>query len=151
MQFEIKLTGITQLSAAFQQAPAISAPLLQRALSASSAILAKYTTKATVPWRTGFLTQSFKAQLEGLSLTWFPTADYAKYVEFGTRPHAITAVNGQALVWYGMDHPVRNVWHPGTRPDDFMGRIMESATPEIEDTFGQALNAIVAAIAKKTV
>jgi len=139
MQFEIQLTGIAKLTAAFRQSPEIAAPLLQRALSASSALLAKYTNKDTVPWRTGFLVQTFKAQMEGLTLSWFPTADYAKYVEFGTAPHIIEQHNKGWLFWEGADHPVRVVHHPGTKPNDFMGRILESARPEIEQTFAQAL------------
>lgn len=76
-QFVVEIQGVDALVAKFQQAPEIAAPLLQRALSASQAILAKHTVKGVVPWRTGFLTQSFRAELTQGMLRWFPTAEYA--------------------------------------------------------------------------
>jgi hypothetical protein len=148
MEFVIEIAGINQLTAAFEQSPEIASPILQRALSASQAILAKNTTKATVPWRSGFLTQTFKAEMAGLILRWFPTASYAQFVEFGTKPHDIFPKNAKALYWPGAEHPVKMVHHPGTKANDYMGRIMAASVEEINASFGQALNLIVAAIAK---
>jgi hypothetical protein len=147
MDFQIQITGIAQLVAALQQAPSIAAPILQRALSASQAILAKFTTKDTVPWRTGFLVQTFRAQLTSGTLRWFPTASYAPYVEFGTKPHTILPKNALALYWPGAAHPVKVVHHPGTAANPFMERIVQAATPDINATFGTALQQIVQAIA----
>jgi len=145
--FTVSIPNLSQLVAAFQQAPQTAAPILQRALSASQAILAKYTTKSTVPWRTGFLVQTFQAQLTTGMLRWFPTASYAPFVEFGTKPHIITAKNAKALYWPGAAHPVKSVNHPGTKPNPFMERIVAAAQPEITATFGTALTQIVQAIA----
>jgi Bacteriophage HK97-gp10, putative tail-component len=150
MDFTITISGIAALTAAFQQYPQISLPILQRALSASGAILAQNTTRSTVPWRTGFLTQSFRAQLTGLVLTWFPTASYAGYVEFGTAPHVITAKNAKALYWPGALHPVKSVNHPGTKPNDYMGRIVRASQDDINEMFGTALGQITQAIAEAT-
>lgn len=147
MDFFVQIVGIAELTAAFRQYPAISAPILQRALSASGAILAKHTTKDTVPWRTGFLTQTFQAVLETGKLHWYPTASYARYVEFGTAPHDILPRNGSALYWSGAQHPVKIVHHPGTKANDFMGRIVEASQAEINTMFGTALQQITAAIA----
>src|SRR5947209_6882233 len=113
-EFSVQITGLEQLVAKLKDAPAIAAPILQRALSASQAILAKHTVKGVVPWRTGFLTQSFRAELTTGMLRWFPTASYAAYVEFGTKPHVIEAKTKKALYWPGASHPVRKVNHPGT-------------------------------------
>jgi hypothetical protein len=146
MQFEIQLSGIAKLTASFEQSPEIAAPILQRALSASQAILAKNTTRDTVPWRTGFLTQTFRAEMSGLVLRWFPTASYAPFVEFGTKPHDIVPKDAKALYWPGARHPVKIVHHPGTQADDYMGRIMAASVEEINSTFGTALNLIIAAI-----
>lgn len=148
MEFVIQLEGIAKLTEAFEQSPETAAPFLQRALSASSAILAKNTTRDTVPWRSGFLTQTFKAEMVDLKLRWFPTASYAPFVEFGTQPHDIVPKDKKALFWLGADHPVKVVHHPGTQANDYMGRIMAASIEEINDTFGQALTLIVAAIAK---
>src|SRR6204780_2944857 len=112
MDFTITVSGLAALTAAFQNSPQTALPFLQRALAASSAILASNTTRATVPWRTGFLTQTFKAQREGRTLRWFPTPSYAPYAEFGTAPPITEPKNGKALYWPGAEHPVRIVHHP---------------------------------------
>ena len=147
MDFQVTIQNATQLIAALQQAPSIAAPILQRALSASQAILAKYTVKGIVPWRTGFLAQTFQAQLSSGMLRWFPTASYAPYVEFGTKPHTILPVNKKALYWPGADHPVASVNHPGTKPNPFMERIIAAAQSDIDAMFGTALQQITQAIA----
>src|ERR1700688_1497190 len=85
MEFSVQVLGLDQLLANLRNAPSIVAPILQRALSASQAILAKYTTKGVVPWRTGFLTQSFRAELTAGMLKWFPTASYACVFDGHTR------------------------------------------------------------------
>jgi hypothetical protein len=147
MEFQVQIQGLDALVAKLKEAPAIAAPILQRALSASQAILAKHTTKDTVPWRTGFLTQSFRAELTTGMLKWFPTASYAPFVQFGTAPHVIEPKDKKALYWPGAAHPVRKVNHPGTKPNDFMGRIVAASQEEIDAQFGKALVQITSAIA----
>ena len=147
MQFNVEIQGLPQLVAKLQQAPGIATPILQRALSASGAILAKHTVKGTVPWRTGFLTQSFRAQMEGLVLRWFPTASYAPFVEFGTKPHTILPKEKMALYWPGAAHPVKRINHPGSKANDYMGRIIAASQEEINAQFGAALEKITAALA----
>lgn len=147
MEFTIQIAGLDELVAKLKQAPEIAAPILQRALSASSAVLAKYTTKGVVPWKTGFLVQSFRAEMTPGMLRWFPTASYAPYVEFGTAPHVILPKDKKALYWPGAAHPVSKVNHPGTKPNQFMERIIEQSQGAINDQFGAALQAIVTAIA----
>jgi hypothetical protein len=147
MEFTVTITGLTALVAKLKESPTIAAPILQRALSASGAVLAKYTTRATVPWRTGFLTQTFKAELTTGMLRWFPTASYAPFVEFGTKPHMIYPKDKMALYWPGAAHPVKSVSHPGTKANPFMERIVEASQDEINEQFAAALGQITAAIA----
>jgi hypothetical protein len=147
MEFSVQIVGLDALIAKLRQAPEIAAPILQRALSASGAILAKHTVKGVVPWRTGFLTQSFRAELTTGMLRWFPTASYAPFVEFGTKPHTIVPKDAKALYWPGAAHPVRKVNHPGTKPNQFMERIVSKSQDEINQQFGNALAQITAAIA----
>jgi hypothetical protein len=147
MEFVVQITGLQALVAKLKQAPDIAAPILQRALSASSAVLAKHTVKGVVPWKTGFLAQTFKAELSTGMLRWFPTASYAPYVEFGTAPHTILPKDKKALFWPGAAHPVRSVNHPGTKPNQFMERIVSESQGEINDQFGKALQMITEAIA----
>lgn len=147
MDFTVQITGLDELTARLKNAPQIAAPILARAMSAAQATLAKYTVKGIVPWRSGFLTQSFRANLTANVLRWFPTASYAPYVEFGTKPHVITPTVKGALYWPGASHPVRSVNHPGTRPNPFMERILKAAQPDIDTVFKSALEKIVAGMA----
>jgi len=147
MDFQVSVPNAPQLVAAFQKAPDTAVPILQRALSASQAFLARSTTKGIVPWRTGFLVQTFQAVLTTGMLRWYPTASYAPFVEFGTQPHMIFPQNALALYWPGAQHPVKSVSHPGTKPNPFMERIIAAAQPQITATFATALTQIVQAIA----
>jgi hypothetical protein len=146
-EFSVRIQGLDQLVGKLREAPSIAAPILARALSASQAILAKHTTKGVVPWRTGFLVQSFRAEQTTGMLRWFPTASYAPYVQFGTKPHVILPKDKKALYWPGADHPVKRVNHPGTAANDFIGRIVAASQGEIDATFGKALEMIAAQIA----
>src|SRR5262249_14614796 len=141
-EFKVEIQGLDQLLANLKEAPAIAAPILQRALAASQAVLAKNTVKGVVPWRTGFLVQSFMAELTSGMLRWFPTASYAGFVEFGTKPHTILPKRAKALYWPGADHPVARVNHPGTKSNPFMERIIAASQPEIDVLFGSALTKI---------
>jgi hypothetical protein len=147
MEFVVQIQGLDALVAKLKQAPEIAAPILQRALSASSAVLAKHTIKGIVPWKSGFLAQTFKAELTTGMLKWSPTASYAPYVQFGTAPHTIYPKEKKALFWPGASHPVSKVNHPGTKPNQFMERIVAESQGEINDQFGAALQAITAALA----
>lgn len=147
MNFTIQIKGLTSLIEKLVQYPDIAAPILQRAVTASQAVLAKNTNRDTVPWRTGWLVQSFRWAQQNLTGYWFPTASYARFVEFGTEPHLIQAKDAKALYWPGAAHPVKSVNHPGTRPNRFMERIIDASENEINDVFGEALNQIVQQIA----
>lgn len=147
MEFRIQLPGLSALISKLVEYPDIAAPILQRAVTASQAVLAKNTTRDTVPWRTGWLVQSFRWAQRGLTGYWFPTASYAEYVEFGTAPHLILPSRAKALYWPGAEHPVRLVHHPGTRPNKYMERIVDASEEQINDVFAQALEQIVAQLA----
>lgn len=137
MQFTVKVEGLEELVSRFQQAPTIVTPIITRALSASGAVLAKNTIKGVVPWRTGFLTQSFRAELTGFVLRWFPTASYAAAVELGHKQEVgrfVPAI-GKRLV------------KPWVQGDPYMERIVERSQPEINTQFENALQQIVAAMA----
>jgi len=151
--FTIQVVGLAALTAAFQSYPTISLPYLQKALASSWAVLAQNTTTATVPFRTGFLLQSFGGTVSGLTATWGPDVryktSYSRFVEFGTGPHIIEPKNARALYWPGAEHPVKIVHHPGTKANDYMGRIVRVSQDEINEQFSSALEQITEAIAKQ--
>lgn len=73
------------------------------------------------PVDTGFLRNSIRQEVNGDVITiHFP--DYALYIEFGTNPHEIRAINTKALHWKkdGKDFFAKVVHHPGTEPNPFI-------------------------------
>jgi len=48
------------------------------------------------------------------------SAPHWHFVEYGTRPHVIRPRVKKALWWPEASHPVKQVFHPGTRPQPFI-------------------------------
>jgi hypothetical protein len=147
VDFLVEIAGLPQLLAKLADSPAIATPILQRAVIASSLVLAQNTNAQTVPVRTGFLVNHFQWVPGDLKGWWYPTASYAPLVEFGTQPHRIEAKDAKALFWPGAAHPVRSVQHPGTRAVPYMERILDASQEGINEQFGNALQSIVEAMA----
>lgn len=59
----------------------------------------------------------------------------ARWVEYGTAAHTITAGKGKALAFLSGGHPVASVEHPGARPHPFM-------RPALDTQAGAALAAV---------
>jgi hypothetical protein len=147
MQFKISIPNLQALQSALADYPAISRPIIQSAVVAAQAILAKFTTAETVPVRTGYLVQNWGFEIGDLQARWYPKASYAPYVELGTAPHTITAVNRRVLANTQTGQvfgPV--VKHPGTRANPFLERIIQASQPDITELFAQALTKITGQI-----
>lgn len=150
MNFKVTIPNLPALQAALADYPTIARPVIQNAIVASQAILAKFTTAATVPVRTGYLVQNWAWEIGNLMARWYPKAAYAPFVEFGTAPHIIRPVNARVLA-----NPKTGeifgtlVHHPGTKANPFMERIVASAQPAIDTLFAQALDMITGQIASQ--
>jgi hypothetical protein len=146
--FKITIQNLPQLQDALKNYPTIAKPIIQSAVVASQAALAKFTTSATVPVLTGYLLQNWGFDIGTLQASWYPKAVYAPYVELGTGPHIIEAKNAKVLAnpktgqIFG-----RTVHHPGTKANPFLERIMAAAQPDIDGLFGTALDRINETIA----
>jgi len=112
VKFEIK--GANEIKAAFDKAPELAISIFQKAVEATGAVLAKNSLRNDpVPWRTGRLTQSFQVDNRTpLKTVWKPTANYAVFVNDGTK--------------YQKANP-------------FMQRILMKSESEINQVFSQAL------------
>jgi hypothetical protein len=149
--FSISIPNLPQLQKALAEYPAISTPIIQNAVVAAQAILAKFTTAATVPVKTGYLVQNWAFEIGNLTARWYPRASYAPFVEFGTGPHIIKAINKRVLANTQTGQvfgPV--VHHPGTKANPFMERIVAASVPDIESLFAQALEKVTAQIAEQS-
>jgi hypothetical protein len=145
--FSVQIPNLPAFQEALASYPSIAAPILQKAVIAAQAILAKFTTAGIVPVRTGYLVQNWGFEIGNLQARWYPKAQYAPYVEFGTGPHIIRAVNRRVLANQAGDVFGPVVRHPGTKANPFMERIIAASEPEITEMFSQALQLITGEIA----
>lgn len=164
----IEIQNLPELRRALRDYPKISEPIFQRVLSATAAVFAKHTRKNDpVPYRTGNLLMSFRHATGKLLARWFPTAHYAKFVEFGRG--WVYPVNARALSWESITGGGYRTaasgrrYHTGltrtrvftmysrpSKPKPFMGKIAQKATPEINKLFKQSLDIVNREIAKRT-
>src|ERR1700684_758693 len=114
--FSVSIPNLPALQDALATYPSISQPIIQKAIVGAQAILAKFTTAATVPIKTGYLVQNWGFDIGNLTARWYPKASYAPFVEFGTAPHIIRPVKARVLAnketgqFFGT-----LVHHPGTK------------------------------------
>lgn len=148
--FEVKIEGLVDFEKALNASPQVAEQYLQRAINAGAAEISKNAVRGVVPWKTGRLVQSFGegTVLGRLFASIAPTVEYAIFVHEGTKPHKIFARPGGGLMFPGAAHPMKSVNHPGNKPNPFMPRIIEKATPRINDHFTDALTKIVETLAK---
>jgi len=79
----------------------------------------------------GILRASIDFRIIGKKIEIF-MKDYALYVEFGTPPHIIKPKDKKALHWGGATGPiVKEVMHPGTRPQPFIRNTLRAEFPGI--------------------
>jgi hypothetical protein len=146
--FKVQIPNLAKLQEVLANFPAIATPIIQKAVVASQAILAKFTTGATVPIRTGYLVQNWAFEVGNLQARWYPKAKYAPFVEFGTAPHIIRPVNAKVLANTKTGEIFGTlVHHPGTKANPFLEKIIAAAQPDITTLFEGALETITAQIA----
>lgn len=124
---QVEIQGLSQIVRAFERSPQIAESEMQKAINTVPDILAKWTTPATnggtVPYRTGFLVETFQKSTSRLMARWFPTREYAGYVELGTR---------------------------FMKANPYMERILSRSKGEINELFSRALTAVSDRIAKES-
>ena len=70
-------------------------------------------------------------------------AEYAMYVNYGTRPHFIYPTNKKMLYWEGAEHPVPYVVHPGTTPTLFIENSIDDVEGRLAGYFLKALEEVM--------
>jgi hypothetical protein len=145
MNFQIQIQGLDALKAAFARAPSIVTSILQRAIAASYAVLAK-NTRGNVPVRTGNLQNQWSWAAEGLQGIYKPKMLYAAAVEFGmpASPGRYVPAIGKRLI--DSSRPGFGMW-PGFKANPFMERIVAASQSEIDSTFVTALGQITEGLA----
>ena len=70
-------------------------------------------------------------------------AEYAAYVNYGTRPYVIEPVSKQALYWEGAEHPVKRVHHPGIAGRHFVEDSIDEVSSRMDEFFLKALSEVM--------
>ena len=91
------------------------------------------------PWRSGFLAMSVTKKVQGNMAQVGPTASYAPFVSFGTRPHEIRPRSARVLAFPGGNQGgtvfAARVRHPGTPPNPYLHLAAEDTRDQIFDLF----------------
>ena len=70
-------------------------------------------------------------------------AEYAEWVNDGTRPYTITPTSKKALYWEGADHPVKVVHHPGIRGRHFVEDSLADVNGRLDGYFLKAISEVM--------
>lgn len=124
---------------ALQTAPAVLEAADYAAMQ-KSVYLVEGEAKALVPRRTGRLFSSITGEASVVEGRVGTNVEYAPFVEFGTEPHDIAAVNAMALVFEMNGQRVfrSRVHHPGARERAYLGPALERSKDAIVSFFKDA-------------
>lgn len=137
--FTVKIEGLDELTKRYKEAPEIVEPILQEAVSKSSAILAENTVPQNVPWKTGTLARSFDpADIGRLYARWFPRIEYARAVQFGLPPSKGRYV---PAIKRRLTKSGRGMW-PGFKGRFYMEKIRDASTDKINELFRNAIKVV---------
>lgn len=89
---------------------------------------------SSAPVATGRLRQSISKRVSGMSAEVWPTASYAAFVEYGTRPHLLgSPVLIRGVGWRFIAE------HPGTRPQPFVRPAAERLRREMREILSSSV------------
>lgn len=70
-------------------------------------------------------------------------AEYAQWVNDGTRPYTITPTSKKALYWEGADYPVKVVHHPGIKARHFVEDSLNDVNGRLDGYFLKAISEVM--------
>jgi HK97 gp10 family phage protein len=144
IQMNVTIPGLERLKEAMSRAPALTVSEISKAIQKTALTIQSNAIKeAPVNKQTGGgnLRQNIRTSLiSGTRAEVVSKAPYSGYVEMGTAPHIIEAVNKRVLAnkrtgqFFG-----KLVHHPGTRANPFMKRAIEKSQTKIVEFFKTAM------------
>lgn len=145
MEIELRLENVAAIKRAFDKAPLVALNEFSRAVDKSIKLIERNLKTREAPVNKqpggGSLRQNIESKMvTKLTGEVASKAPYTIYVHQGTRPHIIRTVNARVLAnkrtgqFFG-----KVVHHPGTRPNPFMVRALESAKKDIGRFIGDAI------------
>ena len=132
---DVDISGLSSAFAKFPEAKALgvkyAAEEMVRVLQMNS------------PVDHGLLKQWFIDSIDDSEAHIKTPAEYAMYVNYGTRPHFIYPTNKKMLYWEGAEHPVPYVVHPGTTPTLFIENSIDDVEGRLAGYFLKALEEVM--------
>lgn len=136
--WRIETRGFKELQATFKNAPRKIQDVGRAWAKDVAADEVKYIRKAA-PSKTGRFRQTIqpysRAFVIGVTIGNYPKlgARLAKWIISGTRAHPIVARRAKALrfMWKGKLRFFKSVWHPGTKPNDFIRKGAQKFQPRV--------------------
>lgn len=149
----LKIEGLEDFSRDLVRVSGQIRPEIQRAMTRSVNYI-KNDAQNIAPYKTGNLRRSIYTEIHdspmiGVVRVDTNAAPYALGVEGGTKAHVIMPRRSRALFWKGARHPVRLVFHPGTKAKPFMRPAFEKNVDRIKEVFSEALKKIVVSLGNK--
>lgn len=145
-ELKVTIPNLEAIKAVFDQAPAKTTQEVDYAIR-KSILRIESTVKREAPVNKqsggGNLHQSIRSSMLGVASGKVEVGvDYGVYVEQGTRPHVIRAVNAKVLANRQGQIFGKTVNHPGTKANPFFQRGIDKAQPDISAYFARALEAV---------
>lgn len=133
MSVDVHIKGGAELQQFLGQLPEKLARNILRSALRKGARVVQLAAKARVPVKTGTLRAGLKVKgslrynvAKATVITTGRHAYLARWLEYGTQAHTITAGKGKFLALLTGSHPVKSVEHPGIRPRPFMRPALDS-------------------------
>lgn len=108
-----------------------------KSLLTKASVIVERKAKQICTRKTGTLARSITHEVEERMARIGTNLKYGPHVEFGTKPHEISAKDKQALYWPGAEHPVRRVQHPGSKEKPYLRPALEQSRKEVEGLIGK--------------
>jgi HK97 gp10 family phage protein len=151
MEIHVEIKNLKELRDAFKKAPGIATEEYARALERSARKIegdAKRSVPVNKQGGGGTLRQSISSRMQGKTSAIVESrAKYSAYVDQGTRPHTIIAVNRKVLANRRTGQIFgRRVNHPGTRKQPFFTDAVQGNESFINNELLSALNNVLNSI-----
>ena len=141
MSYSIKVNNFDKIIKGLGKSKSIVKQEMGNAIIKSS-LLAKREAKKAAPVKTGNLQKSIKTFKRGSFTAGAKAfAEYAGFVEFGTKPHTIKTRTKNVLASKTQVFG-KQVYHPGTRANPFMGRTFKKILPKVDKIFDKSAKKI---------
>jgi len=136
--------NLDDVLSAFWELVEKSASLAERVIR-EAARRAEELIRERAPRRTGKLARSIGSAIEGNRALVGVRVDYARFLEWGARPHEIRPRHARALrfVMRGRVVFAKRVWHPGIRPRLFVLSAAEALGAELEGLASEVMSNVL--------